>query len=200
MKCSTDCPFREAVFLGVSVAEVCSVTLLVAVLTWAVIRPFGWPEAVVAVPAAVIVVGVGALSVADARGELAELAPVIAFLAVLVLALVRRRGAVRVVRGVVVSGGQGQPASLLVAVFVVAAVVTAVFSLDATVVLLTPVVFATAARLGVRARPHILACTQLSNTGSFTGAQVVRYRACRVVPKWSQHQAAASRRTRLVRR
>jgi len=35
-------------------------------------------------------------------------------------------------------------------------------SLDTTVVLLTPVVFATAARLDVRARPHVYACTHLA--------------------------------------
>jgi arsenical pump membrane protein len=34
------------------------------------------------------------------------------------------------------------------------------------VVLLTPVVFATAARLEVRARPHVYACTHLANSGS----------------------------------
>jgi arsenical pump membrane protein len=39
-------------------------------------------------------------------------------------------------------------------------------SLDATVVLLTPVVFATAARMGARPRPHVYACTHLSNTAS----------------------------------
>ena len=43
---------------------------------------------------------------------------------------------------------------------------TAVLSLDATVVLLTPVVFATAARLEVRARPHVYACTHLANSAS----------------------------------
>ena len=48
----------------------------------------------------------------------------------------------------------------------VAAVTTAVLSLDATVVLLTPVVFATAARLEVRARPDVYACTHLANSGS----------------------------------
>ena len=52
------------------------------------------------------------------------------------------------------------------AVFVVASLVTAVLSLDATVVLLTPVVFATADRLGVRAKPHVYACTHLANTAS----------------------------------
>jgi nucleotide-binding universal stress UspA family protein len=51
-------------------------------------------------------------------------------------------------------------------VFVVAAVTTAVLSLDATVVLLTPVVFATAARVGARPRPHVYACTHLANSAS----------------------------------
>ena len=67
------------------------------------------------------------------------------------------------------SAGQSQPAAsrrLLVQVFAVAAVTTAVLSLDATVVLLTPVVFATAARLEVRARPHVYACTHLANSAS----------------------------------
>jgi arsenical pump membrane protein len=41
-----------------------------------------------------------------------------------------------------------------------------VLSLDATVVLLTPVVFATAARLDVRARPDVYACTHLANSAS----------------------------------
>jgi arsenical pump membrane protein len=45
-------------------------------------------------------------------------------------------------------------------------VITAVLSLDATVVLLTPVVFVTAARLGVRPKPHVYACAHLSNTAS----------------------------------
>jgi arsenical pump membrane protein len=49
---------------------------------------------------------------------------------------------------------------------VVAALVTAVLSLDATVVLLTPVVFATAARAGARPRPHVYACTHLANSAS----------------------------------
>ena len=39
-------------------------------------------------------------------------------------------------------------------------------SLDATVVLLTPVVFATAARVGVRARPHVYATAHLANSAS----------------------------------
>ena len=62
--------------------------------------------------------------------------------------------------------GAAGPRRLLALVFVTAAVTTAVLSLDATVVLLTPVVFATAARLEVRARPHVYACTHLANSAS----------------------------------
>jgi arsenical pump membrane protein len=48
----------------------------------------------------------------------------------------------------------------------VASAVTAVLSLDATVVLLTPVVLTTVARLRLRAKPHAYACTHLANSAS----------------------------------
>ena len=149
-------------------AEACSVVLLIAVLAWAVIRPFGWPEAVIAVPAAVVAVLFGAISVTDAGNELSELAPVVGFLAaVLVLAQLCAHEGLFDWCGVWMARvASGRPDRLLLAVFAVASVVTAVFSLDATVVLLTPVVFVTAARLGARARPHVYACTHLSNTAS----------------------------------
>ena len=64
-----------------------SVLALLAVLAWAVIRPRGWPEAVAAGPAAVIVIAVGAISARDAGAEARRLGPVIGFLiAILVLA------------------------------------------------------------------------------------------------------------------
>src|ERR1700744_2859568 len=64
------------------------------------------------------------------------------------------------------SRSRGRPRRLLVQVFAVAAVTTAVLSLDATVVLLTPVVFLTAARLRIRSQPHMYACTHLANSAS----------------------------------
>lgn len=61
--------------------------MLLAVLACAVVRPWGWPEAVVAVPAAAVVIGTGAISLDHARAEAERLGPVIGFLAaVLVLA------------------------------------------------------------------------------------------------------------------
>jgi hypothetical protein len=59
-----------------------------------------------------------------------------------------------------------QVGDALVGVFAVASLITAVLSLDATVVLLTPVVFATAARVGARPRPHVYATAHLANSAS----------------------------------
>ena len=137
-------------------------------LTCAVVRPWGWPEVVVAVPAAAVVMGTGAISLDHARAEAQRLGPVIGFLAaVLVLAqLCDDEGLFHACGAWMARTATGRPRRLLVQVFVVASGITAVLSLDATVVLLTPVVFATAARLGARPKPHVYACTHLSNTAS----------------------------------
>ncbi|MGA5823646.1 SLC13 family permease [Kitasatospora sp. NPDC094028] len=154
--------------MSTSFAEALSVVLLALVLLCAVVRPWGWPEAVVAVPAAGLVVGVGAIAPSDALAEAQRLGPVVGFLAaVLVLAqLCDDEGLFHACGAWMARTAAGRPRRLLAQVFVVASVITAVLSLDATVVLLTPVVFATAARLGARPKPHLYACTHLSNTAS----------------------------------
>ena len=135
--------------LGEVAAEAISVAMLALVLGFAVIRPRGWGEAVAAVPAAILVIAVGAVSPHRARVEAQRLGPVIGFLAaVLMLAQLCadeglfRAGGDWMARALPAGGRPGCSAG----VFMVASVTTAVLSLDATVVLLTPVVFATAAR------------------------------------------------------
>ncbi|WP_329282611.1 arsenic transporter [Streptomyces sp. NBC_01451] len=149
-------------------AEALSIALLIAVLACAVVRPFGLPEAVVAVPAAGLVVVTGAISPEHAWEEAERLGPVVGFLAaVLVLAhFCDVEGLFRACGGWMARWAKNRPGRLLTSVFVLASAITAVLSLDATIVLLTPVVFATAARTGVRPKPHSYACAHLSNTAS----------------------------------
>ncbi len=121
-----------------------------------------------AVPAAGVVIAAGAISPAHAQAEAERLGPVVGFLAaVLVLAhFCDVEGLFQACGAWLARRAAGSPGRLLTGVFVLASTITAVLSLDATVVLLTPVVFATAARMGVRAGPHVHACAHLSNTAS----------------------------------
>jgi len=149
-------------------AEVLAIALLGATLVVAVVRPRGISEAVVAVPAAALVVALGILPLHVAVEEARSLGPTIGFLAaVLVLAGMAERDGLFAAAGTwMAAASRGRPVALLALVFVVGSTVTAILSLDATVVLLTPVVFATAARVRLRARPHVYACTHLANSAS----------------------------------
>jgi arsenical pump membrane protein len=149
-------------------AEAVSVAMLVLVLAFAVIRPWGWAEAVVAVPAAILIIAVGAISPHHALMEAGRLSPIIGFLAaVLILAqLCQDEGLFRACGDWMARGVAKRPTRLLTRVFIVASATTAVLSLDATVVLLTPIVFATAARLSARAKPYLYGTAHLANSAS----------------------------------
>ncbi|MZD09242.1 arsenic transporter [Streptomyces sp. SID5785] len=145
-----------------------SLALLAVTLAFAVLRPRRWPEAVVAVPAAVVAVATGQVSGDHAWAETKDLLPVVGFLAAILLLaqLCADDGLFRAAGDAVARACHGSPTRMLGGVFAVAAAVTAVLSLDATVVLLTPVVFATAARIGARPRPHVYASAHLANSAS----------------------------------
>ncbi|TDO39024.1 SLC13 family permease [Paractinoplanes brasiliensis] len=142
--------------------------LLAAVLVFAVVRPRGLPEAVAAVPAAALAIALGLVSWDDAWAEFRELGPTVGFLAAILLLahLADEHGVFQYAGRAAARISRGDPPRLLVAVFVTAALTTAFLSLDATVVLLTPVVLATAARVGARARPSAFASAHLANSAS----------------------------------
>lgn len=145
-----------------------AVALLAVVLLAATLRPFGLAEAVTAVPAAALAVVTGLISPDAAWREILELGPTVGFLAAILLLghLADVEGVFAWLGARLAGASRGRPQRLLGLVFVTAAGTTAVLSLDATVVLLTPVVLLTAARLRVPARPHSYACAHLSNSAS----------------------------------
>jgi arsenical pump membrane protein len=125
-------------------------------------------EAAVAVVGAGLLVAVGALPAQEAWDALGDLAPTAAFLAALLVLAdgCRRAGLFDALGTWLAAGARGSPSRLLALVFAAAAAVTAVLSLDATVLLLTPVVLATALRLRTNPRPHVYASAHLANSAS----------------------------------
>ena len=104
----------------------------------------------------------------DAADAVEDLLPVVGFLvAILVVAEVcARAGLFETAADLVRDHSRHDPHRLFLGVFLLAAVVTTVLSLDATVVLLTPVVIRAAQGFGASGSPGAYACLRLANSGS----------------------------------
>lgn len=139
---------------------------LAALLTTAYRQPRPLVEGLVAVVAAAAVLATGVLTGPDLDREREHLVPVVAFLvAVLVVAECCRASGLFAAIGSRLAASN-RPRTMFAATFAVAAVTTVVLSLDATVVLLTPVVMAAAAAASVSERPYALVCVRLANSAS----------------------------------
>jgi len=145
-----------------------ALVVLAVTLAAAVAHSRRLPQALAAGGGAALLVAVGAIGFTPALDALRALAPTVGFLAAL-LAIAegaRREGLFDALGALMARGSRGSPRRLLALVVVIASAVTAVLSLDATVVLLTPIVFVTATRLRTRSRPHVYACAHLANSAS----------------------------------
>lgn len=149
-------------------AEVVAAVLLVLTLACAVLRPHGLSEAVVALPAAALLVALGIVPGDAAVDTLREIGPTVGFLAAILVfgQLCADAGVFAYLGARAAQASGGEPHRLLALVVALAAAITATLTLDSTVVLLTPVVLATTTRLGVVARPFAYACTRLANSAS----------------------------------
>ena len=149
-------------------SEALALLALAASLAAAVARPRWAPDWLTAALAALLLLAVGVLSFKGARSTLDQLGPTVGFLAALLVLAdgCRRAGVFDALGTAMARGAGGRAPRLLLMVFLAASATTAVLSLDATVVLLTPIVFTTAARLPTNPRPHVYACSHLANTAS----------------------------------
>jgi arsenical pump membrane protein len=150
------------------VSELAALLVLAASLAAAVARPRWAPDWALAAGGAALLLALGVLSLGDVRHTAARFGPTIGFLAALLVLGdgCRRAGLFEALGAIMAVRAAGVPRRLLAMVFVIAAATTAVLSLDATVVLLTPVVLVTAARLRASIRPHVYACAHLANSAS----------------------------------
>lgn len=149
-------------------AQVLALVVLALSLAFAVLRPRGATEALVAVPGAALLVALGVVPLHSALATLRGVGPTVGFLAAILLFghLLADGGVFDYLGAVATRIAHGESRRLLGTVVILAAGVTATLTLDATVVLMTPVVLAAVARLGVSARPFAYACLRLANSGS----------------------------------
>lgn len=141
---------------------------LLVLLVTAYVHPRARTELAVGLAAAAVTLATGILTVDEVEATLRHLGPVVLFLVtILVVADVcARAGLFAAAAARIREATSGHPARLFTGVFLLAAVVTTVLSLDATVVLLTPVVVAAAASAGTSAWPGSHACLRMANSAS----------------------------------
>jgi arsenical pump membrane protein len=141
---------------------------LVVLLVTATLHLSWRREAGVAVAATAVVVATGLVGAHALEDNVRELLPVVLFLVTILVVsdVCARAGLFAAAARMVGGASRGRPDRLLLGVFLLAAVVTAVLSLDATVVLLTPIVVAAAATLGTSDRPGAFACLRMANSAS----------------------------------
>jgi arsenical pump membrane protein len=157
----------------------CGGRVLAAYLIWAIValgvggvifRPFGWPEAIWAVGAAVLLVICRLLPVAAALQGVVQGTDVYLFLTGMMLLseLARREKLFDWLAALVARHARGSAKRLFLLVYLLGTVVTVFLSNDATAVVLTPAVAAmTKAVRSKNPLPYLLICAFIANAASF---------------------------------
>jgi arsenical pump membrane protein len=151
-----------------ALALILALALLGLSLTAAVLRHAWLPEALVTGTGALLIVITGGLSAHQAGTAVGQLGPTVGFLAALLLIAegCRREGLFDAIGDLIARQSRGGARRLLALVFAVASLVTIVLGLDATVVLLPPIVLVTVRRLRADPRAPLYACAHLANSAS----------------------------------
>ncbi len=145
-----------------------TIPILVLMLAVAVRRADTLAAAGVSVLGAAFAVLVGAIGAGPAADQIYDVGSAVIFLSILLI-LGRLAGAEGVftwAAAALARRAGRSPGALLRRVFLFAAATTAILSLDATVVLLTPVIVMTVGRMRLAPAPHSYACGHLANSAS----------------------------------
>jgi arsenical pump membrane protein len=155
------------------VSDVVVVLALVAMLAVAFGHPRGRVEAATGVVCAAAAMATGLLTWSEAGAAVRQLAPVVAFLVTILVVsdVCARAGVFRAAAQRVSRWSAGRATWLFTGIFLLAALVTITLSLDATVVLLTPVVLAAGLTHAAAAppgadEPGTWACLRMANSAS----------------------------------
>lgn len=142
--------------------------VVIATLLAIVARPRGLAEAWAAAAGGAAMLALGAVSLDDLWEIGHETADVLLFLlGMMVLTwLVEQAGVFDRLADGVARLARGSGPVLFVLIFALAAAITALLSLDVTVLILTPIVYALTTRRRLDALPFMFACTFVANTGS----------------------------------
>ncbi|HEX5089832.1 MAG TPA: SLC13 family permease [Nocardioides sp.] len=154
--------------VATALADALALAALGALLVTAILHLPWRQEAAVAVVATVVVLATGLVSRNELEDTVRALLPVVVFLVTILVVcdVCARAGLFAAAARLVGRASHSRPDRLFLGVFLLAALVTAVLSLDATVVLLTPIVVGAAATLGTSDRPGAFACLRMANSAS----------------------------------
>jgi arsenical pump membrane protein len=145
-----------------------ALAIFLATLALVLARPRRPGEGVVALLGAAAVLCFGLLTPGAAIEALRRNADVLAFFSGLMLTAfaAEQSGVFRSIGNAILESARGNPRRLMVHLFLAGIVVTALFSNDAAILLLTPAVLATELPDGADPAPYALACTFLADAAS----------------------------------
>ena len=149
-----------------------------AALAWSIIalatagvmiRPFRISEPVWALAGAAALVALGLLPLSDALTGMRKGIDVYLFLIgmMLIAELARCEGLFDYLAALAVEHARGSPHRLFLLVYLVGILVTALLSNDATVIVLTPAVYAATRAAGAKPLPYVFVCAFIANAASF---------------------------------
>lgn len=145
-----------------------SAAVFALVLVLMFVRPRDLSEAASACIGAALMLLFRLATPRDVLNILRETANVLLFLlGMMIVTCVAERGGVFDALAVIAARfSRGSGRLLLVNVFLLGALITAFLSLDVTVIVLTPIVYAVTTRLRIDPRPYLFACAFVANTAS----------------------------------